>query len=143
MRVAIVFDTHTGTTAAAAEKMAEVVRHAGHECSVESVSNADPKKVAAAGAIAIGCWTKGYFIIMQHPSEPALKFVDKLSLNGKPVAVFTTYKLAIGSTLQQLSDEGRVGRRQGHRHVQGQGSQGAPGLRGLGAFARQRRCSSR
>jgi flavodoxin len=103
MRVAIVFDTHTGTTAAAAEKMAEVVRHAGHECSVESVSDADPKKVAAAGAIAIGCWTKGYFIIMQHPSEPALKFVDKLSLNGKPVAVFTTYKLAIGSTLQQLS----------------------------------------
>jgi len=103
MKVAIVFDTHTGTTAAAAEKMAEVVRAAGHECSVESVSNADPKRVSAAGAIVIGCWTKGYFIIKQHPSEPAVDFVAKLSLNGKRVAVFTTYKLAVGSTLRQLS----------------------------------------
>jgi flavodoxin len=104
MRVAIVYDTQTGITAGAAEKMAEVVRLAGHECTVENVSNADPRKVAGAGAVVIGCWTKGYFVIMQHPSEPALEFVEKLSLNGKPVAVFATYKLALGSTLRQLSD---------------------------------------
>jgi flavodoxin len=105
MKIAIVFDTHTGTTAAAAEKMAEVARTAGHECTVESVSNADPKRVSAAGAVVIGCWTKGYFIIAQHPSEPALDFVEKLSLNGKRVAIFATYKLAIGSTLRQLSSK--------------------------------------
>jgi flavodoxin len=83
--------------------MAEVVRLAGHECTVESISNADPGKVAAADAIAIGCWTKGYFVIMQRPSDGILDFVEKLSINNKPVAVFTTYKLAIGSTLQKLS----------------------------------------
>ena len=104
MRIAIVYDTHTGTTAAAAEKMAEVVRAAGHECSVENVSNADPKKVAAARAVVIGCWTKGYFIIMQHPSEGILDYLAGTTLNGKPAAVFTTYKLAIGSTLRKLSD---------------------------------------
>lgn len=104
MKVAIVFDTHTGITAAAAEKMAEVVRAAGHECSVDSVSNADPGRVARADAVAIGCWTKGWFIIKQRPSEGALAFVEKLSLNGKPVAVFATYKLAIGSTLRRLAN---------------------------------------
>ena len=103
MNIAIVYDTRTGITAAAAEKMAEEVRGAGHQCSAESVSNADPGLVARADAIAIGCWTKGYFILMQHPSDGALRFVEKLTLNGRPVAVFATYKLAVGSTLTQLA----------------------------------------
>jgi flavodoxin len=104
MKVAIVFDTHTGITAAAAEKMAEVVRAAGHECTVESVSNADPKVVARANAVVIGCWTKGWFIVRQHPSEGALAFAEKLSLNGRPVAVFATYRLAVGSTVTKLAN---------------------------------------
>jgi flavodoxin len=103
MHVAIVYDTSTGITAAAADKMAEVVRAAGHDCSSESVGNADQGLVARADALVVGAWTKGYFIIMQHPSEGALRFLEKLSLRGKPVAVYTTYKIAIGSTLTQLA----------------------------------------
>ena len=60
--------------------------------------------MARADALVVGAWTKGYFIITQHPSEGALRFLEKLSLNGKPVAVFATYKLAIGSTLTQLAN---------------------------------------
>lgn len=104
MKVAIVYDTHTGTTSAAAESMAEVVRIAGHECTVESVSHADPKTVARADAIVLGAWTKGYFIILQHPSEGMTAFIESLSINNKPLAVFVTYKLAIGSTLRQMAD---------------------------------------
>ena len=103
MNVVIVYDTSTGITAAAADKMAEVVRGAGHDCSSESVTNADPGQVARADALVVGAWTKGYFIVRQHPSEGALRFLEKLSLRGKPVAVFTTYRLAAGSTLTQLS----------------------------------------
>ena len=103
MKVAIVYETHTGTTSAAAEKMAEAVRLAGHECTVESISNARAATVNRADAVVIGCWTKGYFIIGQHPSDGIADFVDQLSLNGKPTAVFATYKLAIGSTLRTLS----------------------------------------
>ena len=121
MKVAIVYDTHTGITAAAAEKMAEVVRAAGLECTTESVSNADPQVVARADAIAMGCWTKGWFIIKQHPSEGALDFVQKLSLNGKPVAAFATYKLAVGSTLTKLANalESSGGRVTGMYKVKG------------------------
>jgi flavodoxin len=103
MKVAIVFDTRTGITAAAAERMAEVIRAAGHECSVENVSRADPKAVARAGAVVLGGWTKGWFVIRQHPSDGVLAFIEKLSLGGRPVAVFATYKLAVGSTVTQLA----------------------------------------
>jgi menaquinone-dependent protoporphyrinogen IX oxidase len=103
MKVAIVFDTSTGTTSAAAEKMADVVRGAGHECSTASVSRAEAGQIARADALVVGAWTKGWFIVRQHPSEGALRFLEKLSLRGQPVAVFTTYRLAVGSTLTQLS----------------------------------------
>jgi len=104
MKVAIVYDTHSGVTAGAAEKMAEVVEAAGHKCTVENVSKADPKRVVVAGAVVLGCWTKGYYIIKQHPSQPALDFIEKLSLNGKPTAVFATYKVGVGSTLRQMAN---------------------------------------
>jgi flavodoxin len=103
MRVAIIFDTHTGTTAGAAEKMAEVVRAAGHECNVANVSNA-ASALNGAKAVVLGAWTKGWFVIRQHPSEPMMRFLDDASLTGKPVAVFATYRIAIGSTLRQLAN---------------------------------------
>ena len=104
MKVAIVYETHTGTTGAAADRMAEMVRSAGHECSSESVSNADPRQVAGADAAVFGAWTKGYFIIGQHPSEGMLDFLEGLTLRGRPTAVFATYRLAAGSTVRQLAN---------------------------------------
>ena len=103
MKVGIVYDTHTGITAGAAEKMAEVVRAAGHECSVANVSNAD-SAVSGAKAVVLGAWTKGWFIIRQHPSEPMMQWLQDASLTGREVAVYATYALAVGSTVRQLSD---------------------------------------
>jgi flavodoxin len=121
MKVSIVFDTRTGTTAAAAERMADLIRAAGHECSIENVSRADPKAVARADAVVVGCWTKGWFVIRQHPSDGALAFIEKLSLNGRPVAVFATYRLAVGSTVTQLARavEAAGGKVTGMYHVKG------------------------
>jgi flavodoxin len=103
MRVGIIFDTHTGITAGAAEKMAEVVRAAGHDCTVANVSNA-ASALNGAKALVLGAWTQGWFILRQHPSEPMMRWLEDASLSGRQVAVFATYKLAIGSTLRQLSD---------------------------------------
>jgi flavodoxin len=121
MKVAIVFDTRTGTTAAAAERMAEVVRAAGHECSTDNVSRADPRVVARADAAVIGCWTKGWFVVRQHPSDGVLRFLEQLSLKGRPVAVFATYRLAVGSTVTQLARavEAAGGQVTGMYHVRG------------------------
>ena len=104
MNVAIVFDSETGTTKAAAEAMAGIVRDAGHECTVVSVQDADPTTVSAADAICVGSWCKGLFFIRQHATEATMDFIDSLgSIDGKPAAVFCTYKTAAGRMLPKMA----------------------------------------
>ena len=104
MKVAIVYDSSTGKTKAAAEQMGEAARAAGHECSVESIHDADPAQVTKADAICVGSWCKGLFVILQRPTEETMGFIERLGpLDGKPAAVFTTYALAVGKTLPKMA----------------------------------------
>jgi flavodoxin len=104
MNVAIVYDSSTGTTASAAKAMGKKMEELGHQCQVQSVTEADPADVAAADLICVGSWVKGLFIILQHPTEGTMQFIERLeNLSGKNVVVFCTYKLAIGSTLRQMA----------------------------------------
>lgn len=104
VRIAIVYDSSTGKTKAAAEQMGETARAAGHECSVESIHDADPAEVTTADAVCVGSWTKGLFVIRQSPTPATMGFIDRLGpLDGKPAAVFTTYDLAIGRTLKKMA----------------------------------------
>jgi len=104
MKVAIVYDSSTGTTAKAAEAMGKMLEERGHSCQVQSVSQADPADVSEADLICIGSWVKGLFIIMQHPTERSMWFIERLgNLAGKKALVFCTYKLATGSTLPRMA----------------------------------------
>ena len=103
MNVAIVFDSATGTTEAAAEAMGDLIRAAGHECTVSSVRHADPAMVSTADAICVGSWCKGLFFIRQHATEATMDFIDGLNgIDGKPAAVFCTYKTAVGRMLPKM-----------------------------------------
>ncbi len=105
MNVAIVYDSRTGTTATAAREMARVLKNSGHECSVSPVAQANPDEVSNADLICVGSWTKGLFIVLQHPTKASMEFIDKLgNLRGKKAVVFCTYKLATGSLLQKMSN---------------------------------------
>ncbi len=113
MRVAIAFDSATGRTKTAAEKMAEMVRAAGHECTIHSIQEADPAVVSTADAVCIGSWCQGLFVLGQHATKASMEFIDSLEpLGGKPAAVFCTYKLAVGSMLTKMAArlEGRGAR---------------------------------
>ncbi|MCI0709038.1 MAG: flavodoxin domain-containing protein [Chloroflexi bacterium] len=104
MKIEIVYDSSTGTTAAAAEAMGKTLEHAGHECRVQSVNKANPTDVTEADLICVGSWVKGWFIVKQHPTPASLRFIRELGdLDGKKVVVFCTYKVAIGSTLRQMA----------------------------------------
>ena len=104
MNVAIVYDSKTGTTEAEAAAMADLVREAGHECTVGSVHDTDPAVASAADAICVGSWCKGLFFVRQHATEATGDFVDGLgSLDGKPAAVFCTYKTAVGGMLRKMA----------------------------------------
>ncbi len=104
MKIAIVYDSDTGTTAKAAEAMGKTMEANGHQCRVQSISLADPADVSEADLICIGSWVKGLFIIRQHPTEGTMRFIERLGdLSSKNAIVFCTYKLAIGSTLRQMA----------------------------------------
>ncbi len=104
MNIAIVFDSSTGTTASAAQAMAKALEKQGHQCQIQSVFQADPDEVSQADLICIGSWVKGIFIVLQHPTEETMRFIDRLGdLTGKKALVFCTYKLAVGPTLKYMA----------------------------------------
>ena len=104
MNIMIVYDSLTGTTAAAAKAMGKILEEQGHHCQVQSTSQADPAGALEVDLICIGSWVKGLFIIRQHPTEGTMWFIDQLdNLEGKNAVVFCTYKLATGSSLSQMA----------------------------------------
>ena len=104
MKIEIVYDSSTGTTAEAAGAMGKVMEEHGHTCQVQPVTQADPGDVSEADLICIGTWVKGLFIIMQHPTKGSMNFIERMgNLADKKVVVFCTYKLAAGSTLSQMA----------------------------------------
>ena len=105
MNVAIVYDSRTGTTASAAEAMAETFKERGHQCHVQSIAQAGPDEVSQADLICVGSWAKGLFVVLVHPTAESMRFIDRLDdLTGKQAVVFCTYKLATGSMLTQMAD---------------------------------------
>ncbi|RLE16728.1 MAG: hypothetical protein DRJ28_00965 [Actinobacteria bacterium] len=103
MRIAIVYDSRTGTTKAAAEKMADLVTGKGHDCSVVPVEGADAAEVSRADAVCIGSWTEGLFFILQHATRATMEFIGTLSLEGKHAVVFCTYKTSSGKMLPKMA----------------------------------------
>ncbi len=112
VEVAIVYDSRTGTTKAAAEQMAQMAVAAGHESTAVAVQAASPADVSAADAVCIGSWTEGLFFIRQHATKATMEFIDSLSLDGTPAAVFCTYKTSPGKMLDKMASalEARGGR---------------------------------
>jgi len=109
MRVAITYDSLRGTTKAAAHAMARRFTDAGAECTVASLEEADPADVAAADLVCVGSWTRGLFVVGQHPTPAALAFVDRLGdLAGTQCMAFCTYKLAAGPTLDKMASRLRA-----------------------------------
>ena len=104
MRVAIVYDSRTGTTRAAAEDMARLARDRGHECDVVPIASADAEELSKADAVCVGSWTEGLFFILQHATKPTMAFIDRLSLKSTPAAVFCTYKTSPGKMLDKMAD---------------------------------------
>jgi flavodoxin len=104
VNIAIVYHSTTGTTAKAAEAMGKQLEGLGHLCQVQTVFQADPAEVATADLIFVGTWVRGWFIVRQHPTHESMYFIKQLGdLSGKNVVVFCTYKLAVGSTLDQMA----------------------------------------
>ncbi len=112
MKIAIVYDSSTGTTAKAAETMGKTLEAHGHQCRVQSVSQADPADVSEADLICIGSWVKGLFIIRQHPTEGTMRFIEQLgNLAGKKCR--RLLHLQVGDGINFAANGAGAGRKRG------------------------------
>jgi len=102
-KAVVVYRSHSGVTRRYGEEIGAYVASRGVAATVVSVGECDMASLAGADYLLLGCWTSGFFIVMQHPDEPWLAFVrDMPPTPGPRVALFTTYKLATGSLFPRM-----------------------------------------
>jgi flavodoxin len=103
MKASIIYSSHSGTTKAFAEAIGQFLCEKNMETRVESVSDYDEGFLQSAGLVLIGCWTSGLMFFAQHPDGQWKRFARHMpSIAGKPIALFTTYKLATGSMFRKM-----------------------------------------
>ncbi len=104
MKVAIVYDSRTGNTAAAADKLAERFRKRGDDVTLQKVDQADPVQSGWADLLCVGSWTQGLFVVGQRPTAATMAFIEKLPpMGAKRAVVFCSYAFRPGKTLDRMA----------------------------------------
>lgn len=108
MNAVIIYESLTGNTRKAAEFIAADLRAGGVTATACPTTDIDFQALAEADLVVVGSWTDGLFLFGQKPAS-----IGRLSqlpfLAGKRAAVFCTYALETGRTLEKLQTiiEGR------------------------------------
>ena len=111
MKTSIIYNSHSGTTIAFAEEIGKFLTGRGVDQKVESIYKYDKEFLQAADVVLLGCWTSGLMIFAQHPEGFWKKFAREMpEIKRKPVALFTTYKIATGSMFRKMEAclEGKI-----------------------------------
>ena len=103
MNALVIYETLTGNTARAAEHIVAELAAGGVEASACPTTDVDYAALAAADLVIVGSWTDGLFLFGQKPARSgrlaALPF-----MTGKRCAVYCTYAVETGRTLEKLED---------------------------------------
>lgn len=89
-KVAVVYWSMGGNTAAMAEAVADGARQAGAEVLLRQVSETTPEEALSCDAIALGCPAMGAEVLEESEFEPFFAQLEG-SLGGKQVALFGSY----------------------------------------------------
>jgi flavodoxin len=102
MQVVILHESLTGHTEQAARLIANAFYEHQIAARVFPVDGYDAEALAAADLVVAGSWTDGFFVIGQKPGRRK-KFTHLPDLGGKRAAVFCTFALDPGQTLDKLT----------------------------------------
>ena len=102
MEAVIVYDSVTGNTRAAASLIADALNRAGIDTTVFPVTAYNPESIAKADLVLVGSWTDGLIVAGQRPGRRK-RFTKLPDLTGKRAAVFCTYAVNPGKTLDKLT----------------------------------------
>lgn len=103
MQAVIIYDSVTGNTRQAANFIADELYRWGVGSNLFKVSELSDRAVAEADLVVIGSWTDGLFVVGQKPGRHK-RFKHLLpDLNGKRCAVYCTFAINPGHTLDKLT----------------------------------------
>jgi hypothetical protein len=103
MKAAILVESLTGTTWAAAEMIAENLQQAGWDITgLSKVRTPDHASIQQADIVLVGTWTHGLFVIGQAPAGAA-SLSQLPAMRGKQAAVFCTFALNPKGTIDQMT----------------------------------------
>ncbi len=103
MQAVIVYDSLTGNTRQAANYLADELYRAGIGSNLFKVSELNEKAVTEADLVVIGSWTDGLLVVGQKPGRHK-RFKQLLpQLGGKRCAVYCTFAVNPGKTLEKLT----------------------------------------
>lgn len=98
----VIYESLTGNTRRAAEAIGAELGAAGVTTSVCPITEVDYAALAVADIVIVGSWTDGLFVVGQKPAR-SLRMVKLLPvIDRKKAAVFCTYALHSGKTLEKL-----------------------------------------
>lgn len=104
MHVVVTYESRTGTTAVAAELIAERLRRAGVDISLFPVDEPDYGALGNADAVIVGTWCGGLFFFGQHPGGAGKIAGELPDLWDKATFAFVTYAHNAGQAAEKLGD---------------------------------------
>jgi flavodoxin len=103
MKAALLVESLTGNTWEAAEKIASKLQEERWTITgIDRVGTPDHAAIQAADIVLVGTWTHGLFVVGQAPWGAA-KISNLPAMRGKRSAVFLTYALDAGKSLDKLT----------------------------------------
>ncbi len=102
-RVLLCYESVGGTTARAAEAIADGFSARGDQVRVLPITKVGPAELAAADVVVIGSWVEGFVVTGVRPAKAMRTWLAGLPrLGGRPAAVFCTFAVAPKQTLPAM-----------------------------------------
>jgi len=110
-KVAIIYNSKTGTTKKYAEEIGAYLKSQDLEVNTCSIQDYRAEILDNVDYLLLGCWTSGLMFFLQHPEKSWNDFASMLpdSIKSK-TALFTTYKIRTGSMFNKMRKQlnGRI-----------------------------------
>jgi flavodoxin len=101
MKAVVIYESLTGHTARAAGVIGAELSAAGVASTVCPITAVDYQALGEADLVIVGAWTDGFVFVGQRPGR-ARRLRKMPAINGKRAAVFCTYAIDAGHTLDKL-----------------------------------------
>lgn len=102
MKATVIYESLTGNTQLAGELIAKELTAAGIEAVACPITAVNLQSLSESDLVVVGSWVDGLFLFGQKPGR-AGRLAKLPVIDGKQAAVYCTYALHAGRTLEKLS----------------------------------------